>query len=361
MKIGKKNIAFLLPDFSIGGAENQVTLLLNEISSDDSFKVFLIIIGRNFKHKISDNIEVLQLKSKKGKIGKIKELFKIVNYVKKNKINYLHGFLGTGMIWSTLITFFAKETKNIICFRAGFSKPNFFRKIFNKIFFNNAYAVTTNNKYVKHNISKNLGLSSNIIKYIPNGIGLNKSNIEKSYPSSIKRIVVPGSIKFVKNQLSIIHAVSLMEQEQKEKLKITFIGKYEIEYYENMVKIINEYKLNDTFSHISYLKKKNIYKNCDAIILPSFYEGFANVLLEAMFYGKLILVSLQAEQNNVIKNNYNGFLFDANSPESQKNSIIKALKLSKKDIYQMCYINRKTVLENYSIDKISAYWKDLYN
>ena len=77
-----------------------------------------------------------------------------------------------------------------------------------------------------------------------------------------------------------------------------------------MYQKIEHYDISDIVS-INKPKKDNLYNKSDAIILSSYYEGFPNVLLEAMKFGKVILISKQAEQNNIIKDGCNGFLFDA--------------------------------------------------
>ena len=65
--------------------------------------------------------------------------------------------------------------------------------------------------------------------------------------------------------------------------------------------------------------------------------------------------------NDVIKDGYNGFLFDAYDAKSLKVAILRAIDLTPKDIHRMCSINCELVKEKYSIRKIVKYWEQIYS
>jgi glycosyltransferase involved in cell wall biosynthesis len=54
---------------------------------------------------------------------------------------------------------------------------------------------------------------------------------------------------------------------------------------------------------------KSLYLEADCIVNPSFNEGMPNVVLEAMACGRAVIASDCAGNNDLIINNYNGFLF----------------------------------------------------
>lgn len=55
------------------------------------------------------------------------------------------------------------------------------------------------------------------------------------------------------------------------------------------------------------------YQRCDAVIMPSRWEAFGLVAIEAMKYGKAILVSNRGALPELIKNEETGYIFDLDS------------------------------------------------
>ena len=68
------------------------------------------------------------------------------------------------------------------------------------------------------------------------------------------------------------------------------------------------------------------YEACDAVIMPSRWEAFGLVAIEAMKYGKPVLASNRGALPELINDNKNGYLFDFNKP----NSLTKLLYSLKK-------------------------------
>lgn len=77
------------------------------------------------------------------------------------------------------------------------------------------------------------------------------------------------------------------------------------------------------------------YKSCDAVIMPSRWEAFGLVGVEAMKYGKPIIVSNRGALPELVKAGENGYIFDFDNPES----LIQILeKLDKKNL---CCMGKK--------------------
>ncbi len=65
------------------------------------------------------------------------------------------------------------------------------------------------------------------------------------------------------------------------------------------------------------------YRNADALVLPSFFEGLPNVACEAMACGCPLLMSDVCDSGNLVKTQVNGFLFNPSSPESIADAVLK--------------------------------------
>lgn len=72
----------------------------------------------------------------------------------------------------------------------------------------------------------------------------------------------------------------------------------------------------------------NLYRSCDAVVLPSFYEGLSNVVCEAMACGRPVLASYVSDTGNLVKDGYNGFVFDPTSPEDMAKTVIRLARLT---------------------------------
>ena len=83
---------------------------------------------------------------------------------------------------------------------------------------------------------------------------------------------------------------------------------------------------------IPHDKLDGYYKSCDAVIMPSRWEAFGLVGVEAMKYGKPIIVSNRGALPELVKDGENGYIFDFEHPES----LIRILdKLEKKELCRM--------------------------
>lgn len=72
---------------------------------------------------------------------------------------------------------------------------------------------------------------------------------------------------------------------------------------------------------------ENIYRHCDALCLPSLYEGFPNVVCEAMASGLPVLCSRVCDNPRLVKDGENGLLFDPLSERSIADALARFASL----------------------------------
>lgn len=70
----------------------------------------------------------------------------------------------------------------------------------------------------------------------------------------------------------------------------------------------------------------NYYAACDAVIMPSRWEAFGLVAVEAMKYGKPVIVSNRGALPEIIKDGENGCVFDFDNPQTLKSILYKLNK-----------------------------------
>lgn len=89
-----------------------------------------------------------------------------------------------------------------------------------------------------------------------------------------------------------------------------------------------------------------IIRKCDCLINPSYREGLSKSILEAMSQSKPVLSSNVPGCKELVKNNYNGFLFKSKSTNSLKKAIYKFIELP---------LFRKKKMQINSLNKVKNY------
>lgn len=92
-----------------------------------------------------------------------------------------------------------------------------------------------------------------------------------------------------------------------------------------------------------------IYAACDYIVIPSLFEGFPNVLLEAMASGCIPIVSDSGSMKDVISHKKTGFLFTAENKTEAGMVTKEALSLSENQLKSMKNEVIKHIKENFTI------------
>lgn len=154
-------------------------------------------------------------------------------------------------------------------------------------------------------------------------------------------ILVVGRISTQKNVINFIKAINRVI-ESNFLIQVKWFGSPDKLYYKIAMNEMNRFKLKESFSfHPPSINIIDEYHKCDVFCLPSIYEGFPNVICEAMACGKPILASNVCDNPFIIENNINGLLFDPNNIESIKNSIIQFVNLSQVQRQTMGYKSRE--------------------
>lgn len=110
---------------------------------------------------------------------------------------------------------------------------------------------------------------------------------------------------------------------------------------------------------------QNFYRDCDIFILPSRYESFGLVYLEAMSYGKSVIGTRVGGIPEIIKDNYTGLLVDVNDSEQIASAVLKLFSnnnLREKIGHQAFKVVReKFNIKNMTEKALEVYYKAISN
>jgi glycosyltransferase involved in cell wall biosynthesis len=129
-------------------------------------------------------------------------------------------------------------------------------------------------------------------------------------------------------------------------------------------KVINAAPIYPNIRYIGNLNKTEVLENmkkCSILLFPSiWYEGMPMTLIEAFSVGTPVIASNLGAMSSMIKNNYNGLLFEADNSDALAkvlNVWINKSESEKNVIYENAY---QSYLDNYTKEKNKKLLEDIY-
>ncbi len=165
-----------------------------------------------------------------------------------------------------------------------------------------------------------------------------------------------GRLSWEKNLLTLIHAMRLLKDRGVE-VRLTWYGDTCRMRGSEICKQQIEAAIDELGLHkdvILYPATKQLieaYRACDAFCLPSFSEGFPNVICEAMSCGKPILCSDVCDNPHIVNDGINGYLFSPDKAETIADAIARFCKLTHVERQQMGVQSRRLAEQCFSTDR----------
>lgn len=167
-----------------------------------------------------------------------------------------------------------------------------------------------------------------------------------------------GRFSYEKDVPILIKAWSIVSQEEPDwHLHLYGDGKEK----KHIQELIHELKL-EKYIEIKG-KKKNIeeaYLNSSLLIVPSKFEGFVLVVLEALTLGVPCISFDIPGCNNLIIDQKNGFLVKERTPSELANTILKYIRLKNEEKMRMQQ-NIKDTIQKYSQKEVMQQWINLFS
>jgi len=211
-------------------------------------------------------------------------------------------------------------------------KENLFpiKKIFERYTLSKSDIIFSPSRFLMHELKEKYKLNSN---FLPPIIANKKTiNIKKAKNINCKIILTFGSISPGKGSETIIKMINNILKIDKD-LQFYWIGNVDKKYYPSNKKFENILKENTSFpNRVKVLKRKkkkelfNFIHKSKIILLPSLRDNSPNACLEALSFCKPIIARKHSGYDDLIKNNFNGFLFNKDKNEEITNIISKILR-----------------------------------
>lgn len=230
-----------------------------------------------------------------------------------------------------------------------------FKKMIETRIMSNSDEIIVLNKFIGDYLKN--GDYADKIKMIPNGI----DPINFSNKGDDKFILYAGRFDWNKRVDMLIEAFSTLDDNYKNEFELKIVGRgYNENYLKNLVKSKDIEKYVDFIPWLERSKLINLMSRCSVFVLPSLFETFGIVVIEAMASGKPVIASDTPGPQDAITQGYDGFLFEKKSVEELKKYL--ELCLSNENLRKKVGMNaRKTIEEKYTFEKIAKDYIELFN
>ena len=355
-----------------GGAERLVVNLLKGLSRRD-FSITLLLYEGIFDYPLPENVEVitLHIRSSKNVLkftkGFILKIISIARLIRKDKPDIIFSLLsGTNLIAILAKMLSGAHSKVIVSERNHPSislKNEMYGRITRflmKYFYLKAERTIAVSCGIKKDLVENFKLPSEKIEVIYNPVDIEEietlSIEEINHPwfnDEIPIIISVGRLTKQKGYSYLIKAFSLVRQSLRCRLLI--IGRGEEEG--NLVNMVNVLDLRNDTEFLGFQKNPFKYMEKSSLfVLSSLYEGFSNVIVEAMAVGlPVISTDCPSGPSEIIEHGKNGILVRPEEEAALAQAILNVLtndelrkKLSSEAKIRAQYFAFDRMIERYS-------------
>tara|TARA_Y100001936_G_C16057241_1_gene661859 strand:- start:63 stop:1163 length:1101 start_codon:yes stop_codon:yes gene_type:complete len=341
----KKKLIIFIPHIRGGGVEKNFFIISNYLAKRIE-KISVITINKEYKNKLSKNINLISPKSSKWKYSGIytKYIISIYLLIKTLLTEKKCLVLSFQANWYAILVvkfFGSKIITRSNTAPEGWSN-NTIKKFFYKIILKLADQIIVNSKEFKRNMFYKFGIKTTLI-YNPLNhkqiIKLSKKKFKFPFFKNKKyfKIINIGRFTDQKNQILILKAFKNLKE--KFKLKLVIAGRGPNKNL--LTNYVKDNKLNKSAKIINFLNNPYpLMKMSNVFILSSNFEGLPNVLLEAQTL-KLPIISTDCPTGpkEILQNGKLGQFIRVKNQKDLENKIIFSVKNKK-------YLNN-TAIEGY--------------
>lgn len=359
----------IINDMRIGGAQKIVCDVLNQIS-DNKFDVHLLTLVEHnnqpdFYSTLPKSVKVHRMNF--GSMYKLrgwKEAYQIIRHIKPDVV-WSHLFLSNCV---------SRAMKPLLSYRVVSSEHNTYKdkgslkRWVDYILSFFTHKIVAVSEQVKNYTIESESINPKKFVVIPNGIDINSFSknftakeveqaLEKVHIGKDKKIVIAvGQLIEQKNHTMLVEAFATFSERYDEYVLLILGEGSKRSEIEQKVKDLG---LEDKVYLPGIIKHPAIYyKASDFFVLPSKFEGFAIVCIEAMAAKLPVISTKVAGPSEYIEDSRNGFLVE-NSAKSfaEKMSEVVALDIVQKEAIKR---NASKTAIRYDIERITESYESLF-
>lgn len=344
-----KKILCLTDGFTLGGAERQLIGLAHFLK-EKGYNVDLACYHeKNFyKDLISQyGLYCIALKPK-GRFGKFLEVKRLIN---EGSYNYVIAYKDGPTMIVSLLKLFGLKAKVIVSERnttqtlTRRERIKFWGYRFADYIVPNSYSqenfIISNFPSYK-NKTVTITNFTDTYSFVPSGSRSDRKTIE---------VIIAGRIAEQKNMMRFLDVVKLLK-DIGTPYHFKWFGNVsagEQAYESDVMQKWHQLGLEDMLEFLPATNNiKREYQVCDAFCLPSLYEGYPNVVCEAMSCGKPILCSRVCDNPYIVEDGVNGLMFDPTNEKNMFDTFVRFSEFTLDERYAMGVTSREIAVKKFS-------------
>ncbi len=352
--ITKKNkkIIFIIPTLTKGGAERVVSLLSQEFERI-GYKVKIVIFNNKVEYEYGGEIVNINTPASSNYFVKLLRLFqrtvRLKRIFRKENPDYIFSFMESANFPSILT---GKDV--VVSIRNNPNKNySWLQKIFARFLykFSNVKKIVAVSRGIEKILNRDYKLDNTTTIYNPVVIN-DKYKIQEDLSRYQPYILSVGRLEKQKNFEILIKAYSKTKAKKEAKLLIVGEGSQR----EKLEKLINDLNLEGKV--LLPGKKDNTrdyYLQSEIYVLSSRYEGFPNILIEALS-NKCTCIATNCETgpSEIIKSGFNGLLVE----NENKDALAKAIDrlYFDEELKNKFKNNAQKSIEHLKLEEIAKKW-----
>ena len=348
----------LLPNLKGGGAEKVGVVLASKfVEKGLTIRIVVFENHNDYSHLLSSRIKIHMLSASRSRYA----LLELSNLLRKWNPSFVMSFLtGMNVLLAMTSYFLPSKITLILSERSLLSRKSFINvwpsKVLLRSLYKRAHGIIAISEGVKLDLLQTIRLSSKSIKVIYNPLMQTKGNntgevavLEGGFFESSCHIVIAiGRLEEVKNFKLLIDAFCIVSARIDAKLLILGEGPDRglLEDYVASKGIQGLVYMPGFVSNVEfYLRRSSVF------VSSSLWEGFGNVILEAMSFGLPIVINdCPGGPKEILQNGRFGYISRFNDINDMAKNIIDAIKYGK-----TIYTDR---LKDFDLDEIAGMYID---
>jgi len=309
------NILYLTNHLNIGGITSYVDSLSSGLK-ERGHNIYIASSGGDKLHDFLDkgiNFIQVPLKTKAEFSPKIIiSFFKLLPYIKENKIDIIHANTRVTQVLACFLSFFSGKPFISTCH--GFFKTRFVRLLF-PCWGKKVIAIS---QQVEQHLRHDFKVNPAAISLINNGIDVGRFANNQGFDRQLIRkelgigeglvVGIVGRLSDVKGHIYLIKAISIVAKDVPQ-VKLLIIG--EGKMFSQLIDLTKQLGIEDKVFFInSVMDTRRVLAIMDLFVMPSLKEGLGLALMEAMASGLPVIGSNVGGIKTLIADGYNGLLVE---------------------------------------------------
>jgi glycosyltransferase involved in cell wall biosynthesis len=338
--MSRKKVCFILPSLSGGGAERVAVHILNALDPAVWDRSMYLFRREGPYLDALDRSIALSSGAGASRAGRWIELRRFLIRTQPDVVVAFLSYLSVlSAVWAARIgarVIFDQGTpvSAFLSDRDYHWRLPWHRRLFlwaSRVGYQRADAVVATSRGVADDLVAAFGVAAERIHVVPNPIDLNEISratnepIDPAYEAALAPpvIVAAGRLADVKNYPLLIEAVALLRA--RVPVRLLIVGSGDLE--PSLRVLVSQKQLDDAVTFAGF--QRNPWKyiaRADVFALSSRYEGFGNVLVEAMACGVPVVATSSPGTRDIVTVGLDGLLVDRHEPAALATALARVLE-----------------------------------